>query len=97
MKLTLEEVEHIAALARLELSEDERHAFQKQLSSILEYVEKLKAVDTEGVEPMNHSIEMGNVLRRDEAVGCDAATRQRLIDAFPAKEGDQLKVDAVFS
>jgi len=97
MKLTLEEVEHIAALARLELSEDERAAFQKQLSSILEYVEKLKAVDTEGVEPMSHSIEIGNVLRRDEVAGCDAATRQRLIDAFPAKEGDQLKVDAVFS
>ncbi len=97
MKLSLEEVDHIAALARLELSGDEREAFQKQLSSVLEYVGKLKAVDTANVEPMHHSIETGNVLRRDEVKDCDAATRQRLLDAFPAQEGDQLKVDPVFA
>ena len=97
MKLSLEEVEHIAKLARLEISAEEKNSFQRQLSSVLEYVEQLKAVNTDGVEPMSHSIEMGNVLRPDEAKPCDAAVRQGVIDAFPAKEGSQLKVEAVFS
>ncbi len=97
MKLSLEQVDKITALARLELSEEERAAFARQLSSIIEYVDKLQAVDTKDVEPMSHSVAMGNVLREDEAVDCDPGSRLKMIEAFPEKEGDLLKVKAVFS
>jgi aspartyl-tRNA(Asn)/glutamyl-tRNA(Gln) amidotransferase subunit C len=97
MKLSLEQVDKIAALARLELSEEERASFARQLSSIIEYVDKLQAVDTKDVEPMSHSVAMGNVLREDEVIDRDDGTRLKMIEAFPEKEGDLLKVKAVFS
>ena len=97
MKLSLEEVEKIATLARLELTEEEKSAFQKQLSSILAYVEKLQAVETSDVEPLSHVAALGNVLREDEAHPSDEAVRKALIDAFPEKENDLLRVKAVFS
>lgn len=97
MKLSLEQVDKIAALARLELSEEERASFARQLSSIIEYVDKLQAVDTKDVEPMSHSVAMGNVLREDEVVDCEADSRLKMIEAFPEMEGDLLKVKAVFS
>ena len=97
MKLTAEQVDHIAKLARLDLSEEEKGSFQKQLSSILEYVGKLGAVDALDVEPMSHTVELHNVLREDEARDCGDDVRRRCLEAFPDKEGDLLKVKAVFS
>lgn len=97
MKLTSEQVEHIARLAHLELSREEKELFQKQLSSILEYVDALGKVDTAAVEPLYHAFALQNVTRPDEVSGCDEATRVRLIGEFPDKEGDLLKVPAVFS
>ncbi|HET6513838.1 MAG TPA: Asp-tRNA(Asn)/Glu-tRNA(Gln) amidotransferase subunit GatC [Thermodesulfovibrionales bacterium] len=58
-------VEHIAHLARLSLSEDEEKTFSQQIGSILEYVEKLNELDTSGIEPTSHVIEMKNVMRED--------------------------------
>jgi len=66
MRLTPEEVEHVALLGRLRLSEEERERFTTQLNSILEYFEQLQQVDTEGVPPMSHAIAMTNVMREDE-------------------------------
>jgi len=97
MKLTIEQVEHIAGLARLALTEGEKEKFQRQLSSILEYVEKLGQVDTARVEPLYHSVAMENVLRPDEVKECGQETRRRLLGEFPDKEGDLLRVPAVFS
>lgn len=97
MKLSIDEVEHIATLSRLELSEEEKVVFANQLSSILEYVDKLAAVDTSDVEPMAHSLPVRNVFRVDEAVACDAAVRDALLDSFPDRQADLLKVKAVFS
>lgn len=59
------DVEHVAHLSRLALSEEERERFGAQLASILDYVEKLKELDTSGVEPTSHVIEMSNVMRED--------------------------------
>ncbi len=59
------DVEHIARLARLRLSGEERKKFGVQLSSILTYVEKLNELDTSGVEPTSHVLAMGNVMRED--------------------------------
>ncbi len=97
MKLSIEEVEHIALLSRLELSVEEKAAFANQLSSILEYVDKLAKVDTFDVEPMAHSLPVRNVFRTDEAVACDAAVHDALLESFPDRQGDLLKVKAVFS
>ncbi len=59
------DVEHIAHLARLRLSEAEQEQFGAQLSSILAYVEKLNELETSGVEPTSHVLAMGNVMRED--------------------------------
>ena len=66
MLLTPEEVEHVALLARLQLTDEERERFTSQLNSILEHFEQLRQVDTAGVPPMSHAIAMSNVLREDE-------------------------------
>ena len=59
------DVEHIAHLARLSLAEEDREKFGEQLSGILAYVEKLKELDTEGIEPTSHVLAIGNVMRED--------------------------------
>ncbi len=66
MRLTPEEVEHVALLARLRLTEEERERFTTQLNSILEHFEQLQQIDTSGVPPMSHAVPMSNVLREDE-------------------------------
>jgi aspartyl-tRNA(Asn)/glutamyl-tRNA(Gln) amidotransferase subunit C len=67
MQITKQDVEHVAKLARLEITETERDAFSRQLSAILTYVEQLKTLDTEGVEPTATVLEQTNVFREDKA------------------------------
>jgi aspartyl-tRNA(Asn)/glutamyl-tRNA(Gln) amidotransferase subunit C len=66
MRLTPEEVDHVALLGRLKLTAGEREQFTTQLNSILEHFEELQQVDTTGVPPMSHAVPMSNVLRPDE-------------------------------
>lgn len=66
MKITKEQVKHIALLSRLELNEGETEVYQEQLSRILDYVEKLNEVDTKNIEPTSHVIELNNIFREDE-------------------------------
>lgn len=65
LALTKKEVEHVANLARLDLAEGEAEAFKGQLDAILSYVEKLKQLSTESVEPTSHAIPVNNVFRED--------------------------------
>ncbi|HET6364890.1 MAG TPA: Asp-tRNA(Asn)/Glu-tRNA(Gln) amidotransferase subunit GatC [Nitrospirota bacterium] len=65
MKITKKEVEHVARLARLELSEQEKETLTDQLSNILTYVEQLNELDTNGVEPTSHVLDINNVMRED--------------------------------
>lgn len=67
MKLTKEEVEHVAKLARLAVGEEEKEAFGRQLSDILTYVQKLNELDTASVEPTSHVLDLSNVFREDSA------------------------------
>jgi aspartyl-tRNA(Asn)/glutamyl-tRNA(Gln) amidotransferase subunit C len=67
MSLSLEEVRHIARLARIELAEGEDIATQDKLNSIFGLIEQMQAVDTEGIEPMSHPQELAQRLRPDEA------------------------------
>lgn len=68
MTLTIKEVEHVANLARLDLAEGEAEALTGQLGAILSYVEKLKQLNTDGVEPTSHAIPVNNVFREDNII-----------------------------
>lgn len=65
MSVTIKDVEHVAALARLSFSETEKQKLTGELNTILQYMEQLNAVDTSHVEPLSHVIEYENVLRDD--------------------------------
>jgi aspartyl-tRNA(Asn)/glutamyl-tRNA(Gln) amidotransferase subunit C len=67
MSLTPEEVDHIALLARLDLSADERARAGRELSQILDHFQQLNELDTSDVEPTSHVFPVVNVLREDEA------------------------------
>ncbi len=96
MALSKDEVKHIAELARLDLSEEEVVRYQGELSRILDYISQLEEVNADGVEPTAQVTGLVNRLREDVAVSSDAATRQRLLDAAPERDGDYIKVKAVF-
>jgi aspartyl-tRNA(Asn)/glutamyl-tRNA(Gln) amidotransferase subunit C len=68
MKLSRQEVEHVAALARLHLSQDEIGLFTRQLNDILLYMEKLQQVDTEGIQPTSHALHLANAFREDRVI-----------------------------
>lgn len=80
MRFTREEVRKVAVLSRLEFTDGEADAFADQLSRILDYVEKLSALDTEGVEPTSHALALRNVMRKD-AVAPSLAPEQVLANA----------------
>ncbi|HOP75349.1 MAG TPA: Asp-tRNA(Asn)/Glu-tRNA(Gln) amidotransferase subunit GatC [Bacillota bacterium] len=65
MSLTRSQVEHVARLARLQLTEEECEAFTLQLNDILKFVEQLNTLNTEGIEPTAHAIPVSNVFRPD--------------------------------
>jgi aspartyl-tRNA(Asn)/glutamyl-tRNA(Gln) amidotransferase subunit C len=98
MAISKKEVEHIAELARLELTEEEVEKFTKQLTSVLEYVDQLKELDLPADAPeMAHAAGLENVLRDDEVQGCGEEVRKAIIDAFPHRQGDLLESAAVFT
>jgi aspartyl-tRNA(Asn)/glutamyl-tRNA(Gln) amidotransferase subunit C len=65
MKISKEEVEHVALLARLKFSESEKERFTTQMNGILDYMDKLKELDTSQVEPTFHAVAERNVFRED--------------------------------
>ena len=66
MKITKEEILHVADLARLELDDAAIDKFADQIGTVLEYVDQLKSVDTEGVKPTSYAISLTNAFREDE-------------------------------
>ena len=93
MSLTLEEVKHIADLARLELTEEEMVRYQKQLSAILDYAERLQAVDTSAIPPTATVLPLRNVMRADAAR--DSMSCQDVLANAPQVESDSFRVQAV--
>jgi len=86
VEISKEQVEHVAKLARLEVSEDEKAMFARQLSAILTYMDQLKEVDTEGVEPTATVLPTENVWRED-AVRLSLAQEQALANAPEQADG----------
>lgn len=93
MKLSREEVSHIALLARLGLTETELDKFREQLSNILENFEVLQQVDTSGVLPTAQSIALQNVVRGDDVVASLPASQ--ILANAPRKEGEFFRVRPV--
>src|SRR5204863_3311633 len=93
MSLTADDVRWVAHLARLQLTDAELEMMTRQLGAILDYVDQLKQVNTEGVEPLAHPLKVHNVFRPDEprpSLPVDEA----LANA-PARQGDYFAVPAV--
>ena len=94
-KISIEDVEHIAELARIELSKEETEKFAGELSDVLGYIGQLEEVDTKEVEPVSQVTGLVNVLRDDVAKSSDEDTRKTMIDNFPDKDGEYIKVKQI--
>jgi len=84
MKITKDDVLYVADLARLDLDEASIDAFAEQITNILEYVDMLNRVDTEGVNPTSHAISLTNAFREDEEK--DHLERDLVLANAPEKE-----------
>jgi aspartyl-tRNA(Asn)/glutamyl-tRNA(Gln) amidotransferase subunit C len=93
MTLTLEEVEHIAVLARLQLTAQEKARYREQLSAILDYASRLQELDTSGIPPTSSVLPPRSVLRPDEPRG--GLSREELLRNAPRVEQGQFRVPPV--
>ena len=93
MKLTTEEVRHIALLARLGMSSDELDQMRDQMSHILQNFDVLTQVNTDGVEPTGHSVGLNTVMRDDET--SDSSPIDDILANAPLREKNFLRVRAV--
>ena len=96
MKLSVGQIEEIAKLARLELSEKEKKMYAEQLSVVLDYVEKLNEVNTDGVLETCQVTGLEDVVRSDKVEECPPEIKEKIIGNFPERLGKLLKVKAVF-
>jgi aspartyl-tRNA(Asn)/glutamyl-tRNA(Gln) amidotransferase subunit C len=94
MSLTRKEVDHIANLARLELSDAEKEKYQEQLSAILDYAARLQQLDTSGIPPTSSVLPPHSTLREDVAGG--SLPRQESLGNAPDKTDNQFRVPPVF-
>lgn len=92
-RISLDEVRHVAKLARLELSEEEIDHLRGELSSLLGHVDKIRLLDTEGVPPTAHPLPLENVLRNDEPGPC--LDRDEVLSAAPAVEDHRFAVPPI--
>ncbi|GKU76096.1 Asp-tRNA(Asn)/Glu-tRNA(Gln) amidotransferase subunit GatC [Paenibacillus sp. L3-i20] len=93
MSITLKDVEHVANLARLELTDTEKAQFTDQLNAILKYAEKLNELDTDHVEPTTHVLPITNVMRED--VQKESLPIEKVLRNAPDEEDGHFKVPAV--
>lgn len=94
MELSREEVEHVARLAHLGLGEDEIIRLARDLSSIIEHVSAMQALDTEHVRPTAHVLSIENVMREDLVT--DSWPPEAVLANAPQQNGNQFEVQAIF-
>lgn len=95
MAITFKEVIHLAVLARLDSTEQEIKKAEVELGSILEYVERLQKIDARSMEPQSMPArDMG--WRTDKEVRCDEQTRELILNNFPERTDNLLRVPPVF-
>ena len=91
--ITIKDVEHVAKLARLELTEDEKEMYTKQLSDVLGQVDAMNEVDTSNIEPMAHAIDFVNVMREDKVFY--EQTKEELMKNAPYEEDGFFRVPKI--
>ena len=91
--ITIKDVEHVAKLARLELTEEEKELYTKQLGDVLKYVDQMNEVDTSSVKPMSHAVDFVNVMREDKVVY--EHTKDELMANAPHEENGFFRVTKI--
>jgi len=98
MSITKKDVEYVARLARLSLTEEEKDRYTAQLASILTYIEKMSALNTDNVPPTSHVLPLSNVWREDKLEPSTSATLgspEEILANAPDREGPLFKVKKV--
>ncbi len=90
-----ETIEYVGILAKLELSDEEKEQAKKDMGSMLDYIDKLNELDTDGVEPMSHVFPVQNVFREDEVVNGD--DRENMLKNAPQKKDGTYMVPKTFA
>jgi aspartyl-tRNA(Asn)/glutamyl-tRNA(Gln) amidotransferase subunit C len=93
LKITINDVEHVALLSRLELTDEEKQEHLEKLNQILDAMEVLNQVDTSAVEPLAHVLPIKNVLREDELR--ESLPREKALQNAPEKEEGMFKVPKI--
>ena len=93
LALSRDEVQHIASLCRIGVTDEELELMAGQLSQVLEMFQTLQGLDTDGVEPTAHSISLDTVLREDQAADSDPV--ESVLANAPVSENDLIRVKAV--
>ena len=93
-RITDETIEYIGILAKLELSEQEKEQAKQDMTKMLSYIDKLKELDTDGVEPMSHVFPVENVFREDKVINGDK--RDCLLQLAPQKKDGKYRVPKTF-
>ncbi len=93
MKITRKEVEHVAHLARLSLSEEELGTMTSQLDNILSYVDKLGELDTENIKATTHAFSVSNAFREDNAV--QSLAQEEALANAPEQNGESFVVPKI--
>lgn len=95
--ITRKEIKHVVRLARIELNEAEEKKLEKDLGAILEFVNKLNGINTEGVEPMSGGTILENAMRQDKQIDKNLEGKSvGLLETVPDKKDGWVKVRAVF-
>ena len=89
-----ETIEYVGILAKLELSDEEKEQAKKDMGSMLDYIDKLNELDTDGVEPMSHAFPVNNVFREDE--GTNGDDRENMLLNAPQKKDGTYMVPKTF-
>ncbi len=91
--ITRDDVEHVARLARLALSDAEIERMREQLNAILGYIDKLRELDVTNVEPTSHAVPLVNVMREDEVLPC--LPQDQMLANAPDRVGELFRVPRI--
>ncbi len=93
MNIGIEQIEQVASLSRISLTDEEKDIFREQLTDILSYIEKLNELDTDDVQPMAYATSLKNVFREDKQESSFA--RQEILELSPSSANGFFKVPKV--
>ena len=92
-KITMRDVEHVARLSRLALTDQEKERMRRELDGILSYIDKLRALDTADVPPTSHAVPMTNVMREDEPR--PSLSQDEMLANAPERSGEFFRVPKI--